>query len=246
MCISRGTGERRWPGARKRWHSVTILPSVAEAELILGRARTWAGDPLPAFDGLVRAAAVIRPVNPVWAAALLAEAILPAAMTGRVHLVRQVAQQAEELWEDTRYRSGQRECLADRPGHGGRGVRDGRRTRSRRALPAPGSKALLPSADLAAEQQGVAFMAQGDIWTERYEQGRLRLGAVVDTGRRMGAPAILSLALGLSGELGWWTGRWASAYADATEALQWAEEIEPGRPDRARPVTVVPDRGRPG
>ena len=41
----------------------------------------------------------------------------------------------------------------------------------------------------------------------------------------MGAPAILSLALGLSGELGWWTGRWASAYADATEALQWAEEM---------------------
>jgi DNA-binding CsgD family transcriptional regulator len=41
----------------------------------------------------------------------------------------------------------------------------------------------------------------------------------------MGAPAILSLALGLSAELGWWTGRWASAYADATEALQWAEEM---------------------
>ena len=97
---------------------------VAEAELILGRARTWAGDPLPAFDGLVRAAAVIRPGNPVWAAALLAEATLPAAMTGRVYLVRQVAQQAEELWEDGRYRSGRRRCLADRPGHGGGGFRD--------------------------------------------------------------------------------------------------------------------------
>ena len=45
----------------------------------------------------------------------------------------------------------------------------------------------------------------------------------------MGAPAILSLALGLSSELGWWTGRWATAYADATEALQWAEEMnQPG------------------
>ena len=87
------------------------------------------------------------------------------------------------------------------------------------------AEALLPSADLAAEQQGAAFLAQGDIWTERYEQGRLRLGAVVDCGRRMGAPAILSLALGLSSELGWWTGRWASAYADATEALQWAQEM---------------------
>ena len=41
----------------------------------------------------------------------------------------------------------------------------------------------------------------------------------------MGAPAIVSLALGLSSELGWWTGRWASAYADATESLRWAQEL---------------------
>jgi ATP/maltotriose-dependent transcriptional regulator MalT len=88
------------------------------------------------------------------------------------------------------------------------------------------AKALLPWADLTAEQQGTAFLAQGDIWTERHEQGRLRLGAIVDTGQRMGAPPILSLALGLSSELGWWTGRWATAYADATEALQWAQEID--------------------
>jgi hypothetical protein len=40
------------------------------------------------------------PVSPEWAATLLAEATLPAAMIGRVHLVRQVAKQAEELWED--------------------------------------------------------------------------------------------------------------------------------------------------
>ena len=61
----------------------------------------------------------------------------------------------------------------------------------------------------------------------------------------MGAPAILSLALGLSSELGWWTGRWASAYADATEALQWAEELNQAGLIGLRPVAVVPDRGRP-
>ena len=53
----------------------------------------------------------------------------------------------------------------------------------------------------------------------------MRLGDVVACGRRTGAPAMLSLALGLSSELGWWTGRWAAAYGDATEALQWAEEM---------------------
>src|SRR6185437_13201926 len=41
---------------------------AAEAELILGRARTWAGDPLPAFDGLVRAADAVRSANPAGAA----------------------------------------------------------------------------------------------------------------------------------------------------------------------------------
>ena len=197
---------------------------VAEAELVLGRARTWAGDPLSALDGLVRAAAVIRPVNPAFAVALLAEATLPAAMAGRVRLVRQVAQQAEELREDTGAAAAgagasltvlamvaEAFIMAGELDHAAR-YRDE-------------AQALLPSADLVAEQQGAAFLAQGDIWTERYEQGRLRLGAVVDCGRRMGAPAALSLALGLSSELGWWTGRWAAAYADATEALQWAQEL---------------------
>ena len=197
---------------------------VAEAELVLGRARTWAGDPLPAFDGLVRAAAAIRPVNPAWAVALLAEATLPAAMAGRVRLVRQVAQQAEELWEDTGTAAAgagasltvlamvaEAFMMAGELDHAAR-YRDE-------------AQALLSSADLVTEQQGAAFLAQGDIWTERYEQGRLRLGAVVDCGRRTGAPATLSLALGLSSELGWWTGRWAAAYADATEALQWAQEL---------------------
>ena len=108
------------------------------------------------------------------------------------------------------------------------------------------AKALLPSADLAAEQQGAAFLAQGDIWTEHYEQGRVCLGAVVDAGRRMGAPAILSLALGLSSELGWWTGRWATALRGRDRGAAVGRGNESARPDRACSVTVVPDRGRPG
>ena len=66
---------------------------------MLGRARTWGGNPLSAFDGLTRASALVRPVNPGYAATLLAEATLPAAMSGRIDLVTQVARQAEELWD---------------------------------------------------------------------------------------------------------------------------------------------------
>ena len=197
---------------------------VAEAELILGRARTWAGDPLPAFDGLVRAAAAIRLANPAGAAALLAEAALPAAMTGRGHLVRQVVAQVEELWEDSGGPSaGAGASLTVLAMVAGAFVAAGDLDHAARYQFR--AETLLPSADLTAEQHGAAFLAQADIWTERYEQSRLCLSAVVDCGRRRGVPAILSLALGLSAELGWWTGRWDSAYADATEGLQWAEEL---------------------
>jgi DNA-binding NarL/FixJ family response regulator len=196
---------------------------AAEAELILGRARTWGGDPLPAFDGLVRAAAMILPVNAACAAALLAEATVPAAIAGRIHLARQVAQQAGELCEGTGSAAA------------GAGVSLTVLAMVAEAFVITGeldhaaryrcqAKALPDLADLAAEQQGATFLAQGEVWAERYEEGRLRLGAVVDCGRRIGAPAILSLALGVSSELGWWTGRWVPAYADAAESLQWAQE----------------------
>ncbi|HEY7011878.1 MAG TPA: helix-turn-helix transcriptional regulator, partial [Streptosporangiaceae bacterium] len=195
---------------------------AAEAELVLGRARTWAGDPLRAFSGLVRASAGSRPVCPVRTVALLAEATLPAAMAGRFDLVRQVAQQADELCGSTQAEDAAPAVPAMvAEAFVMTGEFDKAERYRRRA------DALLPPAGLAPEQQaGAVFLAQGDIWTERYEQGRLRLSAVVDCGRRSGAPAALPLALGLSSELGWWTGRWASGYADATESLRWAQEMD--------------------
>jgi ATP/maltotriose-dependent transcriptional regulator MalT len=195
---------------------------AAEAELVLGRARTWRGEPLRSFDGLVKAAADIRPVDPTRAVALLAEATLPAAMAGRIDVMRNVAQQVEELWEDTQ-RAESDASLTTLAMVAADFMLAGELDRA--AIYRDRAEALFPSADLVAEQQGIAFLARGDIWTERCEQGRLRLGAVVDCGRRMGGPAILSLALGLSSELGWWTGQWAPAVADATESLQWAQEL---------------------
>jgi DNA-binding CsgD family transcriptional regulator len=195
---------------------------AAEAELVLGRARTWHGEPLQSFDGLVRAAADIRTIDPGRAVALLAEATLPASLSGRVDVMRHVAQQVEELWDDAHIAEGDA-SLTTLAMVAEAFVLAGELDRA--AIYRDRAQALLPSADLVTEQQGIAFLAQGDIWTERYELGRLRIGAVVDGGRRMGAPAILSLALGLSSELGWWTGQWAPAIADATESLQWAEEL---------------------
>jgi DNA-binding CsgD family transcriptional regulator len=195
---------------------------AAEAELVLGRARTWRGEPVPGFDGLIRAAAEIQPIDPGRAAALLAEATLPASLAGRIDVMKHVAQHVEQLWEDTPAAAADASLttlamvakafvLAGEPG--------------RAAYYLDRAEALLPSADIVAELQGVTFLAQGDIWTEHYERGRVRLGAVLECGRRLGTPTILSLASGLSSELGWWTGEWAPAFADATESLQWAQEL---------------------
>ena len=195
---------------------------AAEAELVLGRARTWQGEPVPSFDGLVRAAADIQPIETGRAAALLAEATMPAALAGRIDVMKRVAQQVEQLWEGapaaeadasvtTLAMVAEAFVLAGEP------------RRAARYLDR--AEALLPSADIVTELQGVAFLAQGDIWTEHYERGRVRLGAILDCGRRLGTPTILSLATGLSSELGWWTGEWAPAFADATESLQWAQEL---------------------
>jgi tetratricopeptide (TPR) repeat protein len=195
---------------------------AAEAELVLGRARTWQGEPWQSFYGLVRAAANIEPIDAGRAIALLAEATLPAALVGRVDVMRHIAQQAEKLWEDTDIAEGDA-SLTTLAMVAEAFVMAGELDRA--AIYLDRAETLLPSADPVAEQQGIVFLAQGDIWTERYERGRLRLGTVVDCGRRMGAPAMLSLALGLSSELGWWTGQWAPAVADATESLQWAQEL---------------------
>ena len=213
------------PGTAAAWCEEALTQCqdpvfAAEAQATLGRARTWASDPLPAFDSLVRAAAAIRPVSRARAAALLAEATVPAAMAGRADLVRQIVQQADELWDDT----GAANTLTVVTMIAGAFLMAGELDRAARYRRK--AEALLPSADLVAELPGVAFLAQDEIWAERYEQARHRLGAVLDGARRMGAPGIVSLALGLSSELGWWTGRWASAYADATESLRRAQELD--------------------
>ncbi len=108
---------------------------AAEAGLVLGRARIWHGEPLQSFDGLVRAAADIQPIDAGRAVALLAEATLPAALAGRIDVMRQVAAGGGTLGRHPHCRG---TYVTDDPGHGGRGFRAGRRTRPGRDLPGPG------------------------------------------------------------------------------------------------------------
>jgi hypothetical protein len=72
--------------------------------------------------------------------------------------------------------------------------------------------------------QGAAFHAQSLSWAERYSEARYHLTPLLHAARHLASPAILSLALGMSDEIGWWSGQWMTARGDAIEALQWATE----------------------
>jgi ATP/maltotriose-dependent transcriptional regulator MalT len=227
---------------------------AADIKLILGRARAWMGDPHRSYDDLIQAAAVIQARDGARAASLLAEATMPAAMAGHVHLMVGVAKQVESVWRtagispDSGLVSPRALAMVaeafvlsgslDRAGH----------------LLDLAEKAL-SSADPVSEQQGIASLGQSLISMERYDRASGYLNAVIDTARHMGAPAILAVALGVRSDLGWWKGQWAAAYADAAESLKWAEgtgqtasmgyslvqlaRIDAARGDQARCTTRV-------
>ena len=196
---------------------------AADIKLILGRARTWMGDPHRSYDDLVHAADTIQPLDGARAASLFAEATLPAAIAGRVRLMLEVAKRAESTWQ----RAGISPDRGLIPAKALAMVAEafvvsGSLDRAGHFLNL--AEAALQSAEPVSEQQGIASLGQSLICMERYGQARTHLNAVIDTARHKGAPGILAVALAARSDLGWWDGQWAAAYADATESLQWAEE----------------------
>ena len=196
---------------------------AADIKLTLGHARTWMGEPHRGYDDLVEAAAAVRPLDAARAAGLLAEATAPAAMAGHVRLMLDAATRSESAWREAGLspdsgviRPKALAMVAEAF------VLSGSLARGEHLLDL--AEKVLPSADPVSQQQGIAFLAQSLIWLERYGQARGHLNAVIDTARHMGAAAILAVALATRSELGWWRGQWATAYADAAESLQWAEE----------------------
>jgi DNA-binding CsgD family transcriptional regulator len=196
---------------------------AADVKLILGRARTWMGEPHRSYDDLVQTAAMIQPLDGARAANLLAEATVAAAIAGHVRLMVKVATQSESAWRSAGISADSGLISPNAVAVVAEAfVLSGSLTRAERLLDL--AEKALPSADPVSEQQGIASLGQSLVWMERYGQARGHLNAVIDTARHRGAPAILAIALGVRSDLGWWTGQWAAAYADAAESLQWAEE----------------------
>lgn len=192
---------------------------VADVEVVRGRATTWAGHPLQAIDDMVRAGNAVLPHDAQRAARLFAEAAMPAAMANRVHEMLEVARRSEELYSCCGRASLQSvtmtavaSVLSGQADDGCRRLGLGER--------------LAVGADPVWDAPFVTMLGQGRVWLEDFDAARPVLGTVLDMARRAGAPWILAVTLGVRAELDWWTGHWASAYADATEALHWGEELQ--------------------
>jgi DNA-binding CsgD family transcriptional regulator len=192
-----------------------------DVQRVAGGALTWMGEPRRALELMTAAAARARPQDPVRAAEILAEATGPAIMQGGIRVVHDLAEQVERIWEHSPDAEAAATptalaMVADAFSISGDIKRAAVYVRRAAELP--------PSSTMTAELHGAAFHAQSLGWAERYSEARHQLTTLLGAARRLGSPPILAFALAISAEIGWWNGQWATAYADATEALQWATE----------------------
>jgi uncharacterized protein HemY len=139
-------------------------------------------------------------------------------MQGEMHVVRDLAEQVERIWEDSPDAAVAATSTALAMVAGAFSISG---DIARAAVYLRRAAELPPSSNMTAELHGAAFHAQSLGWAERYSEARHQLTTLLDAARRLGSPTILAFALAISAEIGWWSGQWATAYADATEALQW-------------------------
>jgi DNA-binding CsgD family transcriptional regulator/tetratricopeptide (TPR) repeat protein len=193
----------------------------ADVQRVTGAALTWLGEPRQALEGMTAAADRLHSSDPARAARILAEATAPAGMLGQVQLARDLAESVEHILEGSAQAaeaatSPMLAMLAEAF------VRSGDIDRATSRL--EGALNGLRSSNLAFELQGAATLSQALSWCERYSDARQVLTMLLQAARGLASPTVLSVALGISSEIGWWSGQWTAAYADASEATHLAEE----------------------
>lgn len=192
---------------------------AADAILVRGQATAWMGHLRRARGDLVRAAGAVRPLDPGRAAALYVEAASVCQMDADSGGILDAARAAEDLsGADGPPALPLLACLLS--AH----VLCGHTGTARGQLAA--AAALLPVGDAIVTSAFTAVhVVQAFLHLERFEEANALFGRLVDGSRRTGVATPLPVCLGARAELDWWTGLWASAYADATEALQWGGEL---------------------
>jgi DNA-binding CsgD family transcriptional regulator len=193
-------------------------PFTAAATLIKGRALAWIGEPARGYEALVRVATDIQSHSRHLAAELFAEAIVPAVMTGDIDAAADAAKVCEAAGAAGVMPSFRTLVMVAKSYLLRGDIADGR-SRLDAAV------AKLGDVDLVADQQALTHMSLGRAWAEDTDAARQLVNSALDAARRHGAPAILSFALAVRGDMDCWAGRWSAAYADACESLHWAEEL---------------------
>ena len=186
---------------------------VADVQMVRVRTLAWI-DPVQAAEHPMRAADAVLPHDPARASRLYVEAVTPLAMTGRLREMERAAERARET-------AGHEPLGLATVAHAY--VLRGRRTEGQVVLDE--LVATAAEADPLWDAQALVVGAQAAAYLERFDDARRLFGAVTATARRIGAPQVLAYALVVRAELDWWAGRWPAAYADATEAVEWAEEV---------------------
>ncbi|WP_436704924.1 AAA family ATPase [Geodermatophilus sp. CPCC 205761] len=191
---------------------------AADVALVQGRAVAWAGHPQRALDGLVRAGDAVLAHDPRRARRLHAESVLPAVLAGRGDLVRQAAARC------ARVAAGDSEgavvgAAAAAAGHAFAGGSPGPRP------VVSDDRAGADSRCRAWDLEPLVLLAQCRTWLEDHGTAAAALDALVEQARRQGSAWLAGLALAARAELGWWTGHWAAATADAAAAVRCGEEL---------------------
>lgn len=207
-----GHGERAVSWCREAATLRTEPEFVAAAAVRGGLALELAGQYRHAYDELVGAAARVAPRDPVVAAELLCEAALPAMVMGAARLAHAAVTEAELLAEGAPLSARARVRVgAARAFHG-----------------LPDDETVLPSvAELAGEPRSLVQAALVHLWAERVEPARATVNAAIDQLRRDGLPPLLAVALAARSDLGYRTGGWAAAHADAMAAVDMAAGAAP-------------------
>ena len=182
------------------------------------RALMWMGETRLAADELMRAAEAVQCDDEAMAARLLNEAVMPIAMSGDVDRCFDAAIRSEALVQGELASFHGRVMIA--AAYLLHGAMDEARYRLGLA------ELLRPDIDPVSEQHALAIMAEVYWWLEDFEAAKQLITSIVELLRQRGASAALAFALTIRDDVAFRTGQWSSAYADAVEARQWAEEMQ--------------------
>ena len=207
-ALRAGQGEQAASSCREAASLRDDPAFLAAAASRCARGLGLAGQHRQAYDELVSVASWLAPRDPARAARLLCEATVPAMVMGEARLACVAVMDAESLIGvplpvDARASAG-----AARVMHG-----------------LPDGEAIAP--ELVGDPASLVQQAMADLWAERLTPARAAINAALCRARRGRSPSLLAVTLAVRSDLGYRTGGWVAAQADAVESIAVAGRTTP-------------------